>query len=118
MEELKTSLEANHDGLFVTIYPHGVVNINRHVGDLCRADVDAARAKFLELGYEETDSWIPLVGSSWLSDGVRAGVSFRIRKVQVTCNCGRSFDQDGFAQHMHLNNGQGGRHGRREDNRP
>lgn len=79
-DEIKTSLEAARDGLHVTIYPHGVVNINRHIGDLERADVDAARAKLAELGYVVTEEWLPVVGLSWLSNGVSAGVSFRVKE--------------------------------------
>ena len=67
------------DGLHVTVYPGGVVNIDRREGDLQRADVDHLRAALTELGYEELESWMPRQGMSWLSDGVGAGVSFRVK---------------------------------------
>lgn len=33
----------------------------------------------------------------------------------VICNCGKAFTESQFNEHMHLNNGQGGRHGRKSD---
>lgn len=68
------------DGLHLTVFPHDVVNIDRREGDLERADVDAVRAVFAELGYDELEAWLPVQGASWLSDGVSAGVSFLVRK--------------------------------------
>jgi hypothetical protein len=85
-ETLKPLLETEDrqhavcDGLHITVYPLGVVNIDRREGDLERADVDATRAAFAELGYDELEAWLPMTGVSWLSGGVSAGVSFRIRK--------------------------------------
>lgn len=71
---------AEINGLHLTVFPHKVVNIDRRTGDLERADVDATRAAFAELGYEELEAWLPRQGVSLLSGGVSAGVSFRIRK--------------------------------------
>jgi hypothetical protein len=68
------------DGLTVTVFPSGVLHIDRREGDLERADVDATRAAFTELGYDELESWVATQGASWLSDGVATGVSFRIAK--------------------------------------
>lgn len=68
------------DGLHVTVFPSGVVNIDRREGDLERADVDAMRAAFTELGYDELEAWLPVQGMTLLSSGVSAGASFRIQK--------------------------------------
>lgn len=73
------------DGLRVTVFPSGVINIDRHPEpvderQLVKADVDATRAAFAELGYTETEAWLPVAGMSWLSNGVSAGVSFRVTK--------------------------------------
>lgn len=66
------------NGLHVTTYGDGVVNVNRRDGDLDRADVDMFRTAFKALGYQELESWLPRQGVSLMSDGVSAGVSFRI----------------------------------------
>lgn len=67
------------EGLRLTVYPGNVVNINRHTADgVQRSDVDATRAAFAKLGWTEVESWLPQQGVSWLSDGVSAGVSFRL----------------------------------------
>lgn len=68
------------DGLRVTGYPSGVLNIDRHEGALTKQDVVATRAAFADLGYDEAEAWLPRQGMSWLSEGVSAGVSFRLRK--------------------------------------
>lgn len=47
--------------------------------EMTRADVDAFRALLAEHGLAEAESWVARQGVSWLSDGVFAGVSFRVR---------------------------------------
>lgn len=69
---------ADFDGLRLTVYASGVLHIDRHRGELQRADVDAVRAAFDQLGYNELESWTSTQGASWLSDGVATGVSFRL----------------------------------------
>jgi hypothetical protein len=71
---------AEVDGLRLTVYPSGVLHIDRHRGDLHAADVNAVRTAFNRLGYDELESWTSTQGASWLSDGVATGVSFRLQK--------------------------------------
>lgn len=66
------------EGLTLTVYRSGVVNVNR--SELARADVDAVRAAFAKLGWTELEAWLPVQGMSWLSDGISAGVSFRVQR--------------------------------------
>lgn len=66
--------------LRLTWYANGVLNIDRHEGDLRAADVNAVRAAFDSLKYDEIEAWLPTQGASWVSNGVSAGVSFRVRK--------------------------------------
>jgi hypothetical protein len=56
-----------------------VFNIITNDREMVRADVDTFRAALTECGYEEVKSWVAVEGMSWLSDGVFAGVSFRVR---------------------------------------
>lgn len=81
--QIRAALEARADqlpaDLRLRVYANGVINIDRSGYDnVQRADVDALRAVFAELGWTETQSWIPRQGASWLSDGVTCGVSFRV----------------------------------------
>jgi len=69
---------AIQDGVHFTRYPSGVLNVDGRARDLTREDVAAVRDAFDQLGYDELDAWLPRVGMSWLSDGVSAGVSFRL----------------------------------------
>lgn len=71
------------EGVTLRVFPNGVVNIDRRDGELVRADVDATRAAFDQLGWREVKSWIPRQGVSWLSGGVTAGVSFRIERKEA-----------------------------------
>lgn len=69
------------DGLYLKAFSGTVINIDGRGGRrLRREDVEAVRAALTEIGYAEVDSWIPRQGVSWLSDGVSAGVSFRIAR--------------------------------------
>lgn len=114
---------AEIDGLRLTVYPSGVLHIDRHKGELGRDDVDAVRAAFAGLGYDELESWLPRQGVSWLSDGVSAGVSFRLQKRKAVCGatiyrngvtlsdpgpCGWSLREDGTCpnatSHIDTNN--------------
>lgn len=57
-----------------------VINVMTTGGrEMTREDVDAFRAALFDAGYVEVKSWVAIQGASWLSDGVFAGVSFRIR---------------------------------------
>lgn len=74
------------DGLRVTVFPSGILNIDRHPEpddrrELSREDVDVVRAAFAELGYTEVEAWLPVQGANWLSNGLSAGVSFKLEKV-------------------------------------
>jgi len=91
MSELKAELESLLadatgyrvvDGLMLSYgFPSDcVVNIDRREGELVKADVDAVRAAFTELGYTEIKSWIPMQHVSWMSGGLTAGVSFQLVK--------------------------------------
>lgn len=58
-----------------------VINFDRRKnGDLNRLDVDWTRAVLADLGYTVVAEWLPLLGVSWLSEGVSGGVSFRVVK--------------------------------------
>ncbi len=73
---------AHHD-LYVTAYAGtGVVNVKAQDRNLMQADRDALADALADAGYEVVRWWIPRQGVSWLSDGVRAGVSFEVRKGQ------------------------------------
>jgi len=63
--------------LRLRVFPGNVVNINPD-REVTRADVDHVRDAFQKLGWTEVESWLPRQGMSWLSDGVSAGVSFRV----------------------------------------
>ena len=63
--------------LRLRVFPGNVVNINPD-REVTRADVDRVRDAFQKLGWTEVESWLPRQGVSWLSDGVSAGVSFRV----------------------------------------
>lgn len=62
-------------------FTNGVINLNTADDrrEMTRDDTDAFRAALAEAGHVETESWIAWQGASWLSDGVFAGVSFRVR---------------------------------------
>lgn len=90
-EVLETLLKATNDrpyvrqdGVHYTLYSlptptaEGVLNFQGRDRDLTRIDVDWVRAVLADLGYDITDEWLPVQGMSWLSNGVSAGVSFRI----------------------------------------
>lgn len=69
------------DGVHYTRYGKDVINFDRREdGSLTRIDVDWVRAVVADLGYDIMGEWLPRQGVSWLSDGVSAGVSFRITK--------------------------------------
>jgi hypothetical protein len=69
------------DHLRLHEYTNGVINLNTADDrrELTREDTDAFRAALAEAGYAEVESWVAMQGVSWLSDGVFAGVSFRVR---------------------------------------
>lgn len=67
------------DGMHFTYWPDTMVlNFQGRDRDLTRVDVDWTRAVLADLGYDIVDEWLPRQGVSWLSDGVDAGVSFRL----------------------------------------
>lgn len=68
------------DGLrLITWRDAPVINVNAIPPRLLiQADVDAFRAALADAGYAELDSWVATQGASWLSDGLFAGVSFRV----------------------------------------
>jgi hypothetical protein len=69
------------DHLRLHEFANGVINLNT-VDDrreMTRDDTDAFRAALAEAGYVEAESWIAWQGASWLSGGLFAGVSFRVR---------------------------------------
>lgn len=67
------------DGMHFTYWPVTMVlNFQGRDRDLTRVDVDWTRAVLADLGYDIVDEWLPRQGVSWLSDGVSAGVSFRL----------------------------------------
>jgi hypothetical protein len=72
------------DHLRLHEYDNGVINLNTSDDrrELTRGDVDAFRAALTEAGYVEVKSWIAWQNKSWMSDGVFAGVSFEVRKVE------------------------------------
>lgn len=97
MTTLRESLEAllsattknrspyvRQDGVHFTLFPNDdqpVINFDRREGgDLNRLDVDWTRAVLRDLGWDVVGEWQPRQGVSWLSDGVSAGVSFRVQK--------------------------------------
>lgn len=66
-------------GLKVRYFGDAVVNIDRPGPDeVTNEDLDAFREVLRQAHYVEVESWRPRQGVSWLSDGVSAGVSFRI----------------------------------------
>lgn len=100
-------------------------------GAALRANPDGrARVKFQGLGMIETVEYF-LVGIGWNASyaGTQEALIVRrpeeryaldmipytrlhsIEPVMVKCLCGKEFTPVAFDQHMHLNNGQGGRHG-------
>jgi len=62
-------------------YDNGVINLNTvdFYREMVAEDVEAFRAALTAAGYVEVGSWVATQGMSWLSDGVFAGVSFRVR---------------------------------------
>lgn len=78
---------ADVDGLRLIAYRNPpVINVNSISSrrQFVRADVDAVRAALAEAGYAELDSWVATQGASWLSDGLFAGVSFRVAPKAVS----------------------------------
>lgn len=69
-------------GLRLVRYDNGVLNLTARGREMIPADVETFRLALTRAGYEETGSWVATQGASWLSDGVFAGVSFRVREVQ------------------------------------
>lgn len=81
LDKLTERLEATLRPLGLRLIDFGgVYNITAPDRDmLTREDVEAFRAVLTECGYVEVESWVASQGVSWLSDGVFAGVSFRVR---------------------------------------
>jgi hypothetical protein len=67
------------DGVHLTLFDGGVVNIAPYSRPLTADDVAALRAAVEAAGYAETGSWIATQGASWLSDGSKS-VSLRIER--------------------------------------
>lgn len=80
LTELRTRLERimGRRGLALRFYDNGVINMTAPVRQVTQEDMAAFRAVLTQHGYEEAESWIATQGVSWLSDGVFAGVSFRV----------------------------------------
>ncbi len=57
-----------------------IINIDTRNRKLTKGDVTALRAALAEIGYVEIESWVASQGVSWLSPGVSAGVSFRVKR--------------------------------------
>lgn len=71
------------DGLYLHVFSDSVINIDGRARDLERADVELVRLAISDAGYTEVESWLPMVGVSWLSGGLSAGVSFRIARKEA-----------------------------------
>lgn len=84
MSDLKKLIESNSkgfldlDGLRVSRFANGVLNVIEKDETLTRPRLDQFRAALTEAGYREKESWVASQGVSWLSDGVFAGVSMRV----------------------------------------
>lgn len=71
--------DAQTRGLRLTTWQGSeVVNVTTPGREMTREDVETFRAILAEHGLEEVQSWVATQGMSWLSDGVFAGVSFRV----------------------------------------
>jgi hypothetical protein len=89
------------DGLHLMAFPSGVINVSGREREVMQADLETIRAAIAEAGFTEVESWLPRQGVSWLSEGVSAGVSFRLvptelddAKVDVRCrHCGVDIEQ-------------------------
>lgn len=72
------------DPVTLKAFPPGgtqtVINMRGRERGLAASDLAALREALDAIGYIEIDSWLPREGVNWLSDGVPAGVSFRITK--------------------------------------
>lgn len=66
------------EGLYLTVFNDSVINLAPRDRELTRDDVDTVRAAIARIGMREVESWLARQGVSWLSDGVFAGVSFRL----------------------------------------
>lgn len=67
------------DGLHLSTFPSGVVNLAPHSRSLVKSDVDTLRIAFADLGLAVVDEWLATQGASWLSDGVTS-VSFQVEE--------------------------------------
>lgn len=78
-DRLTAALEPR--GLVLRTWGGDVFNIitKGEAREMTNEDLDAFRAVMTECGYVEVKSWVARQGVSWLSDGVFAGVSFRVR---------------------------------------
>lgn len=77
MEQLTAALPEH---LRLNEYNSGIINMVTTGGrEMTREDVDAFRVALTGVGHVEVESWVTTQGASWLSDGVFAGVSFRVR---------------------------------------
>lgn len=75
------------DGLYLTVFPGQVINVDSRTRELTQADLGTIRAAITEAGFAEAESWLPRQGVSWLSDGVSAGVSFRLVAIEDSEDC-------------------------------
>lgn len=86
--ELKNLIESKRaailwsDGLRIEQFANGVLNIQQREETLTRERLEEFRMALHNAGYIETKSWVATQGASWLSGGVFAGVSMKIKKVR------------------------------------
>lgn len=67
-------------GLFLIIFAGGdVINMTAPGREMDRTDVEEFRLALARQDYDEVQSWVATQGASWFSEGISAGVSFRVR---------------------------------------